>query len=147
MNIEAKYFGNISYEQGDVVYIEGGLFGFEEFTRFLPIPFQEEDDSVLSLQSLEDPELSFILMNPFTLFSDYNPKLSDGELASLSTENEEDLSFYVISVIRDTAAESTVNLKAPVVINAPARTGRQIILSQPEYTFRHPLSDFQNKEV
>jgi flagellar assembly factor FliW len=65
LNINAKYFGQISYEQEDTIHIINGLFGFESFTKYLPIPFHEDNDSLISLQSLEDETLSFIVMNPF----------------------------------------------------------------------------------
>ena len=80
MNINAKYFGEISYEEKETIHIINGLFGFESYTRYLPLSFHEEDDSMLSLQNIEDETLSFILMNPFMLFPDYTPKLSESDL-------------------------------------------------------------------
>ena len=139
MNINAKYFGLISYE-------EKGLIGFESYNKYLPIPFQEEDDSLISLQCLEDEDLSFILMNPFSICQDYSPKLSDQELKELGAESADDISYYVISVIRESVAQSTVNLKAPLAVNAINRQAKQVILEQAEYTFRHALGDMIHKE-
>lgn len=145
MNINAKYFGEISYEEKDMIHIINGLFGFEAYTKYLPLPFQEKDDSMISLQSIEDESLSFILMNPFVIFPDYAPELSKEDLDELEASSPEDISFYVISVIREPIDNSTVNLKAPLVVNALNRKAKQIILDQPEYTFRHTLSKI-NKE-
>ncbi|MEZ3435470.1 MAG: flagellar assembly protein FliW [Lachnospiraceae bacterium] len=145
MNINAKYFGEISYEEKETIHIINGLFGFESYTRYLPLSFHEEDDSMLSLQNIEDETLSFILMNPFMLFPDYTPKLSESDLEELGASSMDDLSFYVISVIREPVDTSTVNLKAPLVVNALNRKAKQVILEQPEYTFRHTLSKV-NKE-
>ncbi|MCI8293106.1 MAG: flagellar assembly protein FliW [Hespellia sp.] len=146
MNINAKYFGQISYEQEDTIHIINGLFGFESFTKYLPIPFHEDNDSLISLQSLEDETLSFIVMNPFGIFPDYAPLLSQEDLAELGTSSEKDISYYVISVVRDSIAETTVNLKAPLAVNALNRQAKQIILEQPEYTFRHTLGEITQKE-
>ncbi len=140
MNINARYFGMITYEEEDVVTIPDGLFGFEHFTRFLPLPFEKDTDSMISFQSLEDEDLAFILMNPFRLFPDYAPALSPADLKQLGDPNEEDISYYVISVIRENVADSTLNLKAPLAINAPKRQGKQVILEH-NYPFRQPLAD------
>lgn len=146
MEINAKYFGQVSYEANEAIHIINGLIGFESYTEYLPIPFHEENDSLISLQSLEDETLSFILMNPFGILSDYAPSLSENELEELDTDSSEELSYYVICVIRDSVAESTVNLRAPLVVNARNRQARQIILDQTEYTFRHALGDMMKEE-
>lgn len=146
MNINAKYFGTVSYEENESIHIMNGLFGFESFTEYLPIPFHADNDSLISLQSLEDESLSFILMNPFGLYHDYDPSLSAQDLKELGAESEKDISYYVICVIRDSVAESTVNLKAPLAVNVFNRQAKQIILEQPEYTFRHTLGNMTHKE-
>ncbi|MCI8939917.1 MAG: flagellar assembly protein FliW [Dorea sp.] len=145
MNINAKYFGEVSYEKIDTIQIINGLFGFESYTDYLPLSFQE-DDSMISLQNLEDETLSFILMNPFMIYPDYNPILSEDDLKELDASSIEDISFYVISVIRDSVDKTTVNLRAPLVVNALNRKAKQIMLDQPEYTFRHILGDLNQKE-
>ena len=139
MNINAKYFGPISYEKKETIHIINGLIGFENHTEYLPISFQEDDDSMISLQCLDDEALSFILLNPFGIFPDYDPVLPKYELEELGTDSADDISFYVIGVIRDSVAESTINLKAPLAVNALNRRAKQVILDHPEYTFRHFL--------
>lgn len=145
MNINAKYFGEVTYEETDTIQIINGLFGFESYTNYLPLSFQEEDDTMLSLQSLDDETLSFILMNPFMICPDYNPKLSEQDLKELGANSPEDISFYVISVIKEPANQSTVNLRAPLVVNALNRKAKQAMLEQPEYTFRHIIGDMIQK--
>lgn len=146
MNINAKYFGSISYSEEEIIRIPAGLIGFESYTNYLPISFYEEKDSMISLQSLDDESLSFILVNPFELFPDYHPVLPAQELKELGAESEKDISYYAVSVIRDSASDSTVNLKAPLAVNAVSRQAKQIILDNPEYTFRHTLGDIVKKE-
>lgn len=146
MEINAKYFGQVSYEKNEAIHIINGLIGFEAYTEYLPIPFHEDNDSLISLQCLEDETLSFILMNPFGLLNDYTPSLSGQDMKELDAETAEDLSYYVICVMRDSVAESTVNLKAPLVVNVRSRQARQVILDQSEYTFRHVIGDMIKEE-
>ncbi len=146
MQINANYFGNVSYEANEPIHIINGLIGFESYTEYLPIPFHEDNDSLISLQSLEDETLSFILMNPFGIFPDYAPTLSRQDMDELKAESSDDISYYVISVIRDSVAESTVNLKAPLIVNALNRQAKQIILEHTDYTFRHALGEMMKEE-
>ena len=46
MKINAKYFGSLSYDPEDLIYLPDGLFGFESYKNFLPLPFHETTDSL-----------------------------------------------------------------------------------------------------
>ena len=146
MIAKTKYFDEITYEENDIITLPKGLFGFEAFTRFLAIPFDPSNDFIISLQSLEDSELSFILMNPFHLFEDYSPSPCADDLKFFEGTDEADLSYYVIAVLNETLGASTLNLKAPVIFNALTHTGQQVILPQEEYTFRHSFPEDHQKE-
>lgn len=147
MNINAKYFGTVSYDKEDLIFLPDGLFGFESCKNFLPIPLHKSDDSFISLQSTDDETLSFILMNPFTFFPDYSPVLSEKDKKDLKIESEEEVSYYVICVLNDSLNSSTVNLKAPLAVNTKSRVGKQIILDSPSYGFKHAIPyDSKRKE-
>lgn len=139
MNINAKYFGTVSYEKKDLIFLPEGLFGFESYKNFLPIPFDKNNDTLLSLQSTDDESLSFILMNPFVFFPDYCPELSQKDKKDLALHSEEELSYYVICVLNDSLSHSTANLKAPLAVNAITRTGKQVILDSADYSFKQPV--------
>ena len=141
MKIKNRYFGEGEYQAGDKICFPEGLFGFEEQKEFLPISFEEDTDTMLCLQSLENEELCFVLLNPFRFFADYNPQISEADRIAIGTSRDEDISYYVIGVIREPLADSTVNLKAPIAVNYRTRDARQIILEDPAYTFRHGLGE------
>ena len=146
MKINNKYFGEIEYTAEEAIHFSEGLFGFEEQKELLPIPFDEESDTLICLQSLEEEALSFILLNPFSFFTDYDPKITAADRSAIGDPAEEDISYYVIGVIREEIADSTANLKAPIAVNAKTREARQIILDDPAYTFRHALGKQQGRE-
>lgn len=146
MKINNRYFGEVKYLPEEKICFPEGLFGFEEQKDFLPIPFEEDSDMLLCLQSLSDENISFILLNPFSFFADYDPKISDADRTAIGSPRDEDISYYVIAVIREQIADSTANLKAPIAVNFKTRDARQIILEDPVYTFRHSLGSLQGKE-
>ncbi len=145
MYLDTKYFGQISYEKGDILSFEDGIFGFIEEKRFLLLPFAGSEGALLCLQSVQTPELAFVVMDPFALKPDYAPVLSPEELGAMGVEWSQELCFYVMCVVREPVAESTVNLKCPVVVNGDTRRAAQVILETGEYQMRHRLSEFGPK--
>ncbi len=131
----------------ECIEFEDGVFGFEDKKKFLPVMAEEGSDAILYLQSMEDENLSFIIMNPFMLKEDYNPALTREDYEKLGTSSEEELSYYVFCVIGERAQDSTVNLKCPIVVNNVTRKARQVILESEEYGFRHSLKEFKKEEA
>lgn len=146
MKLQTKYFGEIDYEQDDIITFPAGLFGFEEERSFLLLPFAGSAASLLCFQSTTTPALAFVAMDPFALCPDYAPALQPNELKSLGIADSHELGFYVLCVVKKPVADSTVNLKCPVAIHPKTRVARQVILDTDAYDMRHPLSQFGSKE-
>lgn len=135
------------FAREELIYFPEGLFGFEQYKNFLPLPVEEDSDALLCLQSTDDADLSFVIMNPFYLMADYEPALSVGDYEKLGTDDTTQISFYVICVVGKSPQNSTVNLKCPIAVNTVSRQAFQVILEVGEYHMRHSLNDFQNREV
>lgn len=146
MEIKTACFGTVTYNRQDLVHFSEGIIGFPRYRDYLPLPFEPDSDRMLCLQSIEEPEVSFILMNPFVLMKDYCPAVNQEVLKLLKCEDPNDLSYYVIAVIREPFTESTVNLKCPVAVNSKNRLAIQYVLENTEYTLRHPLKSFSDEE-
>ncbi len=143
LTLETRDYGTIEYEESDLIHFTDGLFGFTELKDYIPLVLDEnEDNTILLLQSITNIDIAFVVVNPFSLDPDYNPILSPEELSYLHVKSEDDLSYYVICVLRNNYLENTVNMKAPVVINPDKRIGMQVILNDTEYEFRKKLSSF-----
>ena len=143
LTLDTRDYGTIEYEESDLIHFTDGLFGFNDLKDYIPLVLDEnEDNTILMLQSIENADIAFVIINPFSLDPDYNPVLSPEELSYLGVKSENDLSYYVICALRKNHLENTVNMKAPVVINPDKRIGMQVILNQSEYEFRKKLSSF-----
>ncbi len=134
-------------KEKEYIEFEEGVFGFEDHKRFIPVMLEEGSDAVLYLQSAEDEDLSFIIMNPFLLVKDYEPVLGEEDYEKLGTSCDEDLSYYVVCVVRDKVEDCTVNLKCPIVVNHVTRKARQVILDSEKYGLRHLLKEFTSEEA
>ena len=76
MKIQTDYYGEVEYDQEDLGTISGGFFGFSELTYYLPICLSEDEGSLLLMQSMEQPDIAFVVINPAFLSPDYSPILS-----------------------------------------------------------------------
>ena len=145
MKIQTRYFGEVEYSEEEVLHFPAGLFGFEEETGFLLIPF-EENSALYSLQSVATPQLSFILLHPFSLAPDYAPVLQAEELRTLGVQKSEDLYYYVLCAMRRPVSSSTVNMRCPIAVNPDSREAVQVILEEGPWNMRHPLSEFEQRK-
>ena len=146
MQLQTKYFGELEYTKEDVLSFPKGLFGFDDETEFLLLPFVGGDDALLCFQSIKTPPLAFIAMNPFALNPGYAPVLAEEELQMMEVSRSEDLCYYVLCVVKDPIAESTLNFKCPVVVNPDISRAAQVILNTDEYNMRHRLGEFHNEK-
>ncbi|HAN43924.1 MAG TPA: flagellar assembly protein FliW [Ruminococcaceae bacterium] len=147
MKINTRDFGEIDVNEDDILTFPFGLYGFEELRKFALLTDPEKQlEGVYWLQSLEEPNLCFIVFNPCDLISDYKPKLSAYELDSIELCDFDKMQYFCIAVIRNDFYKSTINLFAPIVVNLQTNVAKQIISESDTYSMRHPLSAFLPKE-
>jgi len=121
-------FGEFEYMEDHVILFPEGLIGFEDLHKYILIN-EEETQPFLWLVSLEDPLISFPLLNPRGFLGVYP------EPDTLGASD----AVFVIATLQDNPAESAVNLKSPIVINNATRQAKQIILENERYGFHHQL--------
>jgi len=137
---QTKYFGPIDCGEEERISFPDGLFGFEEEKEFLLLPFEGSGGTLLCFQSTVTPALAFVAVNPFSFQPDYAPELAAAELERLGVQDSRELCYYALCVVREPVADSTVNLRCPIVVNDQTRQAIQVILDTEKYGMRHPLS-------
>lgn len=142
MQIEVKGLGVVDYEEEELLVFDEGLYGFDDLHKYLPVPF-DESDRIFILQSIEEPLISFVLMNPFMIAEDYNPIPIAADLKAIGNPKLDDVSFYVICSLKESLDKSTLNLKCPIIVNALNKKAKQIILDDSQYQLRHNLKDYE----
>lgn len=147
MELEAKYFSKISYEEEEIISFPNGIFGFEAYTRFILIRFDNHNNSMICLQSVEAQNVAFVMINPHHFIPEYGITLSQEDARELQlTDPSEQLAVYNICVLQESIPQSTANLRCPIVVNTKARLAKQIILENPDYLFKHSFTDLIPKE-
>ena len=59
MKIDTKYYGEMDYTKDELVVFPDGLFGFSQYHDYLPLSMEEDDSSLLILQSVDEPYVAF----------------------------------------------------------------------------------------
>jgi flagellar assembly factor FliW len=133
MKIETYLFGSVEVSPEKVITFPQGLVGFESSTRYM-LAHESADDqpSSFTLQSLDDSELAFQIVDPTTLGFHYELELSEAENALLGAPAPEDvLVMQVLSKSEEGGSKAiNPNLRAPLLINTKERIGMQKVMER-----------------
>ena len=138
MKISTTRFGDIEVDDRNVITVLGGIIGFENYYRFVILDFLK-DSQFRWLQSLNDPEVAFVICDPWYFFRDYNFELSDEYQNELEIESLDDIVAVAISTIPTDITKTTLNLISPIIINLKKMIGKQVILYNSSYSTTHRI--------
>ena len=127
MELTESVVGPLQVEEASIIEFPEGLLGFSNLRQFILLQ-NESSEPFKWLQSLSDPALALPVVEPLRIFSNYSDAPAPEDLASVQAEGPADVVTFVVAIIPKDPLESTVNLKAPVIINFRRMIGRQIIL-------------------
>ncbi len=153
MKINSKLFGEIEIDDDKILTFENGLMGFENYKGFA-IVFDSEKESkngIMWLQSTQEAELAFPVLDPVHILKEYNPIVEDEWLEPIGKfDSSEELYVLTVLTVPADITKMTANLKAPLIINTTTKKGCQLIVNNEEYKVKYNVYDhIQNlkKEV
>ncbi len=148
MLVKTKYFGEIELTEEKIITLDRGLMGFEEYKRYTILYDCEKEGgtNIMWFQSVEDQGLVLPMINPLIVKDDYNPVVEDELLVPLGEITEENLVILLTMTVPEDIKEMSVNLKAPVIINADTRKGVQIIVENQDYEVKYKVYDVLKKK-
>lgn len=138
MIVRTSQFGEIRIDENQVIRFAQGLAGFEDETEYAIVETEEELPFSF-LQSARDEQLTFVIMNPFLFFKDYEFQLPQSVQDELEIQSQKEVSVWSVVSIRSNIEDSTCNLLAPIVINVNNKRAKQVILHGSAYKTKHPL--------
>ena len=145
--IESKPFGKVEIEEIQIIDFSGGLFGFEKHSKFALI--EESPDSIFKwLQSIDDHDLAFIVIQPILFMENYKPIIPISELKTIDIHSsEEALVMVIVSIPGEDPSEMTANLQGPILINTKKRIGKQFISRDESHPVRKMILEKQKETV
>ena len=118
-----------------VITFPEGLPGFEGCVRYVLMRSSRLDPFVC-LRAADQADPAFVAIAPQTFAPDYNVPLTEADRAKLRIDADAALLWLVI--VNANVTPPTVNLRAPIVINAASMVGTQVLTSV-AYPIDYPL--------
>jgi len=136
MKVSTTRFGDLDVEEKALILVKEGILGFTGLERYF---FLESDRTspFKWLQSAEDPELAFVVVDPRSIEPDYRIALEPEDAEAICIENLEDCVVYCIVTVGKDPSRITVNLAGPILINTNINVGKQLVLTDSDYSTRH----------
>ena len=142
MKIQTRKFGNIEIDETKIIVMPEGLPGFPGFERFVLL----EDEKIAPFswfQSVEEPDIALVIMNPLLFKSDYKVDGLSEFIVTRGWEKtaEEDVLIYVVVNISKGEKEDkiTANLMGPLVINSKNNEAVQVVITDSSYSHQHNI--------
>lgn len=147
--------GSIRYSPEDVYVFPQGIIGYEIWKRYLllPVPGVAEDSPYMLLQSIDNKDLSFILMQiivedqedyeeePIIFYKDIKPCFDDANMELSSSAV-----LLVISIeVKNNQQIVSANLAGPIIMDPSLRTGKQVILEDDRYEAKKIINVVEKK--
>jgi flagellar assembly factor FliW len=144
MKVNTSRFGELEVAENEILTFTEGIFGFEADKEFFV--FSTEDDNPLMwMQSINDPNLAFVIIRPFEFNPNYSLNLADKDVKDIDLESPDDSDIFAIVVVPDDPAKMTANLQGPIVVNTKKNIGKQVISTNPRHKLKHYILEEMQK--
>jgi flagellar assembly factor FliW len=137
VKVRTKAYGCIEVDERQRIVFPRGLFGFEELKDYVLL--DAERQPFYWLQSLENEQAAFVLLNPFLIRPDYELNIANEELADIGIDKPEKALVFTIVTIPPDGGPMTMNLQGPLAINRDTREGTQAVLNDPRWKTKHDI--------
>jgi flagellar assembly factor FliW len=140
MEIQTSRFGRMTIDEERVMTFPRGLLGFPDHNSFALVQTGEEN-YFFWLQSMDDPNLAFVVTDPAIFFKDYQVPVREETSTELQLTEPKFLQMFVIC--NKVGDWLTGNLLGPILVNANNRLATQVVLTEKKWTTRQPLLRLQ----
>ena len=139
MQIKTTRFGEIIIDDNLIFDFVQPIIGYDKLSKYVLI--EHKENSVFKwLQSIEDPSLAFPVSSPALFNIDYQFEIPTDTAEKIDLKSVDSLiSLNIVTIPASNPQKATINLLAPIIINAINKQGMQIILSNSNYPVKYSL--------
>lgn len=148
MVIKTKVFGEIEIDDSKIITFGSGIIGFPDLKKFTLLYDAEKTGGIKWLQSLDEPAFAMPVMDPLYVKESCNPVVEDELLKPLGNLNPDEILVLVTVTVPKDLTQMSVNLQAPIIVNAENKTGCQIIVDgeKDEFPVKFMIYDILQKK-
>lgn len=122
---------NHGYDEAEVITFAEGLIGLPQIRRAVVVSMREFEPFCW-LAPVDGDENRFVIVNPHAIFDGYNPDQYKPQFADR-------VNTYAIVTVGSDWRQTTINLRAPIVVDPVTKTASQQILSESPYHFAEAI--------
>lgn len=146
MKYRTSRFGQIAFEEEDILFLPKGILGFSQLSKYVIVE-KNEYDPFKWLQSVEDTDVAFVIVDPTLFFPNYKLEVNEKELEELNFQQTKELITYVIVTVSSDPSQMSADLLGPLVINSKKKIAKQVVMPNSPYTTRHYILDELTKQL
>lgn len=141
MVVETRDFGTVDIEDEKVIHFPEGIPGFDEYKDYVVLYDNDGDKQEMFawLQCTTEQNLAFPIINPYQIMDEYNPLIEDELLEPLGEFTDDDLLVFLLATVPADVKKTSVNMKAPILVNTINRQAMQVIVENDDYEIKHLL--------
>lgn len=140
MKVVTSRFGELEVREEEIFTVVRPIPGFPDTTRYFFIE-RKNIAPFKWMQSVEEDNLTFVVVEPHTFFHDYDPHIGTFDLEETGLPKNEPPFLLVIVVLPEDLTKMTANLKGPLVFNLKDRKFKQSFIETEKYTVREFIVD------
>ena len=127
LTVSTSRFGELTVSPDKVIRMTSPFLGFPDSKNFMLKPHGEESP-FMWLQSLEDPDLAFVVIQAAVIVPEYKPNIPNYVKQELKAGIDDQLEILLIlTVPKNDLKKITANLLGPLVINPNQRLAKQVL--------------------
>lgn len=138
MKVNTSRFGELEVAENLVVRMTKPILGFEQLKRYVIVE-TPDFEPFKWFQSMDDPQVAFVIVNPLLFFPEYAIEVNPREIDELRVDNVRDINTYAIVTIPQEYTRMTANLQGPILVNTRTNLAKQLVLVNSSYRIKHLL--------
>lgn len=140
MVINTRIFGEVTIDDSKMIHFPAGIIGFPELVDFALIHDAEQGlkGGISWMQSVQEPGFAMPVIDPLAIKQDYAPLVDDDLLTTIG--GMDNILVLVTITVPSDLTKMSVNLKAPLIINADTKKASQVIL-EADYPVKYYIYD------
>ena len=143
MLLKTRLFGEVRVKDEEVIHFTKPILGFDDCRQYLLM----ENESIFPtfwLQSINDPNLAFPVVSPFSVDDNYTINLQSLDLDDMNLKSLDEALVLTLMVVPQTLSSIRTNLRAPIIYNPEKRIAKQLILYDEKYPIHFYIMDDVN---
>ena len=143
MLLKTRLFGEVKVKDEEVIHFTKPILGFDDCRQYLLM----ENESIFPtfwLQSINNPNLAFPVVSPFSVDENYSIDLEALDLDDIRLKSIDDALVLTLMVVPQTISSIRTNLRAPIIYNPEKKVAKQLILYDEKYPIHFYIIDQVN---